>query len=104
MLAIGRALMAKPRLLMLAEPSLGLAPLIVREVLQVVASLRQLGVSVLLVEQNARAALQVADRGYVLEMGAVALSGTAQALLHDRRIIDTYLGIGKKADPLPANA
>jgi len=104
MLAIGRALMAKPRLLMLDEPSLGLAPLIVREVLQVVATLRQLGVSVLLVEQNARAALQVADRGYVLEMGAVALSGTAQALLHDRRIIDTYLGIGKKADPLPANA
>jgi branched-chain amino acid transport system ATP-binding protein len=104
MLAIGRALMAKPRLLMLDEPSLGLAPLIVREVLQVVASLRQLGVSVLLVEQNARAALQVADRGYVLEMGAVALSGTAQALLHDRRIIDTYLGIGKKADPLPAVA
>jgi branched-chain amino acid transport system ATP-binding protein len=102
MLAIGRALMAKPRLLMLDEPSLGLAPLIVREVLQVVASLRQLGVSVLLVEQNARAALQVADRAYVLEMGAVALSGTAQALLHDRRIIDTYLGIGRKADPLAA--
>src|SRR5512140_3957781 len=104
MLAIGRALMAKPRLLMLDEPSLGLAPLIVREVLQVVASLRQLGVSVLLVEQNARAALQVADRAYVLEMGAVALRGTAQALLHDRRIIDTYLGIGKKADPLAAIA
>jgi len=100
MLAIGRALMAKPRLLMLDEPSLGLAPLIVREVLEMVASLRQLGVSVLLVEQNARAALQVADRAYVLEMGAVALSGTAQALLHDRRIIDTYLGIGKKAEPL----
>jgi branched-chain amino acid transport system ATP-binding protein len=99
MLAIGRALMAKPRLLMLDEPSLGLAPLIVREVLQVVASLRQHGVSVLLVEQNARAALQVADRAYVLEMGAVALGGTAQALLHDRRIIDTYLGIGRKADP-----
>lgn len=102
MLAIGRALMAKPRLLMLDEPSLGLAPLIVREVLQMVASLRKLGVSVLLVEQNARAALQVADRAYVLEMGAVALSGTAQALLHDRRIIDTYLGIGKKTDPLIA--
>ncbi len=96
MLAIGRALMARPRLLMLDEPSLGLAPLIVREVLQVVSSLRQHGVSVLLVEQNARAALQVADRGYVLEMGAVALSGPARELLHDRRIIDTYLGIGKK--------
>jgi branched-chain amino acid transport system ATP-binding protein len=102
MLAIGRALMAKPRLLMLDEPSLGLAPLIVREVLAMVASLRQLGVSVLLVEQNARAALQVADRAYVLEMGAVALSGTAQDLLHDRRIIDTYLGIGKKADTVAA--
>jgi branched-chain amino acid transport system ATP-binding protein len=94
MLAIGRALMARPRLLMLVEPSLGLAPLIVREVLQVVSSLRQHGVSVLLVEQNARAALQVADRGYVLEMGQVALSGAARDLLHDRRIIDTYLGMG----------
>jgi len=98
MLAIGRALMARPRLLMLDEPSLGLAPLIVREVLQVVSSLRKGGVSVLLVEQNARAALQVADRGYVLEMGAVALTGQAQDLLHDRRIIDTYLGIGNKRD------
>lgn len=97
MLAIGRALMARPRLLMLDEPSLGLAPLITREVLQVVASLRRHGVSVLLVEQNARAALQVADRAYVLEMGAVALSGDAQDLLNDRRIIDTYLGMGAKA-------
>ncbi|WP_043459114.1 ABC transporter ATP-binding protein [Azohydromonas australica] len=96
MLAIGRALMARPRLLMLDEPSLGLAPLIVREVLRIVASLRDLGVSVLLVEQNARAALQVADRAYVLEMGAVALTGEAQELIHDRRIIDTYLGLGTK--------
>ena len=102
MLAIGRALMARPRLLMLDEPSLGLAPLIVREVLQVVSSLRSEGVSVLLVEQNARAALQVADRGYVLEMGTVALAGVARDLLHDRRIIDTYLGIGAK--PAPADA
>ena len=96
MLAIGRALMARPRLLMLDEPSLGLAPLIVREVLKVVSSLRRHGVSVLLVEQNARAALQVADRAYVLEMGAVALSGPAIDLLHDRRIIDTYLGLGSQ--------
>ena len=96
MLAIGRALMARPRLLMLDEPSLGLAPLVVREVLRVVSQLRSHGVSVLLVEQNARAALQVADRAYVLEMGAVALEGKARELLHDQRIIDTYLGIGKK--------
>ncbi len=96
MLAIGRALMAEPRLLMLDEPSLGLAPLIVREVLQVVSALRPRGVAVLLVEQNARAALQVADRGLVLEMGRVSLAGPAQALLHDRRIVETYLGIGKR--------
>ena len=98
MLAIGRALMARPRLLLLDEPSLGLAPLIVREVLQVVAGLRDHGVSVLLVEQNARAALKVADRAYVLERGAVALSGAARELLHDRRIIDTYLGMGRSAE------
>ena len=103
MLAIGRALMARPKLLMLDEPSLGLAPLIVREVLKVVSSLRSHGISVLLVEQNARAALQVADRAYVLEMGAVALTGVARDLLHDRRIIDTYLGIGNAhADPVAA--
>ena len=102
MLAIGRALMARPRLLLLDEPSLGLAPLIVREVLQVVAGLRDHGVSVLLVEQNARAALKVADRAYVLEMGAVALSGAARELLHDRRIIDTYLGMGRSAEAVAA--
>jgi branched-chain amino acid transport system ATP-binding protein len=94
MLAIGRALMAKPKLLMLDEPSLGLAPNIVREVLQVVVSLRALGVSILLVEQNANAALAVADRAYVLEMGRVALSGKATELARDPRIIETYLGLG----------
>ncbi len=97
MLAIGRALMARPRLLMLDEPSLGLAPLIVREVLRTVSSLSRLGVSVLLVEQNARAALQAADRAYVLEMGTVALQGPASTLLHDQRVIDTYLGLGQTA-------
>ncbi len=97
MLAVGRALMAKPKLLMLDEPSLGLAPNIVREVLQVVAGLRERGVSILLVEQNARAALAVADRAYVLEMGKVALSGKARDLAHDPRIIETYLGIGGRS-------
>jgi branched-chain amino acid transport system ATP-binding protein len=92
MLAIGRALMARPRLLMLDEPSLGLAPLIVTEVLAIVAGLRDAGVSILLVEQNARAALGIADHGYVLENGAVALSGPAAALAADPVLVATYLG------------
>jgi branched-chain amino acid transport system ATP-binding protein len=92
MLALGRALMAKPRLLMLDEPSLGLAPLIVREIFRVIASLRELGVSMLLVEQNARAALETADFGYVLETGEIVHSGPASALMHDPKVIATYLG------------
>jgi branched-chain amino acid transport system ATP-binding protein len=92
MLALGRALMARPRLLLLDEPSLGLAPLIVREIFRIVVSLRELGVSILLVEQNARAALQTADYGYVLETGEVVLHGAASELLHDPRIAATYLG------------
>jgi len=92
MLALGRALMAKPRLLLLDEPSLGLAPLIVREIFHIIASLRELGVSVLLVEQNARAALETADFGYVLETGEVVHSGAASTLMHDPKLIATYLG------------
>ena len=94
MLAVGRALMAKPKLLMLDEPSLGLAPRIVREVLRIVSELRKLGVSILLVEQNARAALQVADYAYVLETGAVTLEGPANELARDPRVIEVYLGMG----------
>ena len=94
MLALGRALMAKPRLLMLDEPSLGLAPRIVRDILRVVAELRQTGVAILLVEQNARAALQIADRGYVLETGEVALVGSATELADNPRVVESYLGFG----------
>jgi branched-chain amino acid transport system ATP-binding protein len=92
MLALGRALMAKPRLLLLDEPSLGLAPLIVREIFHIIASLRGLGVSILLVEQNARAALETADFGYVLETGEMVHSGPASTLMHDPKLIATYLG------------
>jgi branched-chain amino acid transport system ATP-binding protein len=92
MLALGRALMAKPRLLMLDEPSLGLAPLIIREVFKIISSLRELGVSILLVEQNARAALETADFGYVLETGEIVHSGAAAELMHDPRVTASYLG------------
>jgi len=94
MLALGRALMSAPRLLMLDEPSLGLAPLIVRDILRIVAGLRDAGVSILLVEQNARAALEIADHGYVLETGEIVLSGEARSLLGDARVQATYLGGG----------
>jgi branched-chain amino acid transport system ATP-binding protein len=97
MLAVGRALMAKPRLLMLDEPSLGLAPRIVREIFHIIARLREAGVSILLVEQNARAALQVADEGYVLETGEVVLSGPATELAGNPRVVESYLGLGKAA-------
>jgi branched-chain amino acid transport system ATP-binding protein len=92
MLALGRALMAKPRLLLLDEPSLGLAPLIVREIFRIVMGLRELGVSILLVEQNARAALETADYGYVLETGCIVHTGPAVSLIHDPRVIASYLG------------
>jgi branched-chain amino acid transport system ATP-binding protein len=92
MLALGRALMTKPRLLLLDEPSLGLAPLIVREIFRIITGLRELGVSILLVEQNARAALESADFGYVLETGSIVHSGPATALIHDPKVIASYLG------------
>ena len=92
MLAVGRALMSAPRLLMLDEPSLGLAPLIVREIFRIIEQLREQGTSILLIEQNARAALAVSDHGYVLETGAIVLDGPARELATDPRIIETYLG------------
>jgi branched-chain amino acid transport system ATP-binding protein len=95
MLALGRALMAKPKLLLLDEPSLGLAPLIVRESFGVIQGLRETGVSVLLVEQNARAALQLADYAYVLETGEVAMEGPAKELAADAKVMESYLGIGR---------
>ncbi len=94
MLAVGRALMGKPRILMLDEPSLGLAPKIVREIFHIIAALRTTGVATLLVEQNARAALQVADYGYVLETGSVTLKGPARQLANDPKVIESYLGLG----------
>jgi len=96
MLAMGRALMAKPKLLMLDEPSLGLAPLVIKEIFRIIAELKQTGVAILLVEQNARAALQIADYGYVLETGEVSLSGPSAELAADPRVIEAYLGLGHK--------
>ena len=96
MLAVGRALMSRPNLLMLDEPSLGLAPLVVKEVFSTIDALRKIGVTTLLVEQNARAALDVADYGYVLEMGEIALHGPATELAHDSRVMDTYLGAARQ--------
>jgi branched-chain amino acid transport system ATP-binding protein len=96
MLAVGRAMMSRPSLLMLDEPSLGLAPLIVKEIFRTIDGLRKTGVTTLLVEQNARAALETADYGYVLEMGEIVLQGPASDLATDSRVIDTYLGAARK--------
>jgi len=92
MLAIGRALMAEPKLLLLDEPSLGLAPVLVTRIFDTLAELRRRGVTVLLVEQNARMALSIADRGYVLELGQVVLEGTGQDLVSDAAVVTAYLG------------
>ena len=98
MLAMGRALMGQPRLLMLDEPSLGLAPLIVRDIFEIIVGLRKTGVSILLVEQNARAALQVADHAYVMELGEITAQGPAAELANDPRIVESYLGLGGTHD------
>jgi len=96
MLAVGRALMSRPSVLMMDEPSLGLAPLIVKDIFLIIETLRQTGVTIVLVEQNARAALAVADQGYVLEMGDIVLHGPAAELAQNPRVIDTYLGAARK--------
>ena len=100
MLAIGRAMMSKPKLLMLDEPSLGLAPLITREIFRTFTDLRRQGVSILLVEQNARAALKVADYAYVLEGGQIAMQGPAAELANDPKVIEAYLGLASKHQEL----
>ena len=94
MLAMGRALMARPVLLMLDEPSLGLAPRIVRDVFHILTDLRKTGVSILLVEQNARAALEVADYAYVMELGAITTQGSPAEIAGDPRLVESYLGLG----------
>lgn len=96
MLAIGRALMSDPKLLLLDEPSLGLAPVMVENIFEVLIELNRTGLTLLLVEQNANLSLDVAGRGYVMEVGRITLSGTAAELKHDPRVIDIYLG-GKQA-------
>jgi branched-chain amino acid transport system ATP-binding protein len=93
MLAVGRALMAKPRLLLLDEPSMGLAPILVEQILEILARLKAEGITMLLVEQNARAALAIADRGYVMETGRVTAAGSADALLADDRVRAAFLGL-----------
>ena len=93
MLAVGRAMMGKPRLMMLDEPSMGLAPMVVKEIFHLIQRIRDMGTTVLLVEQNARVALKISDRAYVLETGKIVLSGTAAELLHSEDVQKAYLGM-----------
>ncbi|MBZ0138535.1 MAG: ABC transporter ATP-binding protein [Pseudorhodoplanes sp.] len=93
MLAIGRALMARPKLMLLDEPSMGLAPVLVDQIFGIIGGLKRKGITILLVEQNAYAALAIADRGYVIETGRIVSSGTGQALLDDARVREAYLGV-----------
>jgi branched-chain amino acid transport system ATP-binding protein len=92
MLAMGRALMSKPRLLLLDEPSMGLAPIFIQEIFNIIQEIQKQGTTVLLIEQNAKMALSIADRGYVLETGKVVLSGTGQELLESEEVKKAYLG------------
>lgn len=92
MLAVARAMMSRPKLLMLDEPSLGLAPIIVQEIFELLRRIRETGVTILLVEQNARMALGVSDRGYVMKTGKIVMTGSGQELLHNERVIDYFLG------------
>lgn len=95
MLTLARAMMSRPQLLMLDEPSLGLAPKVIETVFDIITILRQRGVAILLIEQNARAALEVADRGYVMEVGSITLAGSGAELRADPRVVDAYLGVRK---------
>lgn len=92
MLAIGRAMIARPRVLLLDEPSMGLAPLLIEQIFQIICQLREMGVTILVVEQNVQAALAIADRGYVIETGKISFSGTGSELLRDPRVHDSFLG------------
>ncbi len=94
MLAVGRALMSRPKLLMMDEPSLGLAPLVVKDIFSIIQQIRDSGVTVLLIEQNANAALKIADYGYVLETGCISLEGTGKELLTNPAVRAAYLGKG----------
>ena len=92
MLAVGRALMSKPKLLMLDEPSLGLAPLVIKDIFAIIKEIKAAGVNVLLIEQNAKAALEISDYAYVMETGTITMSGVGKELLNDERVKKAYLG------------